>query len=416
MLQIHDMITSLLAVVAGLALITSSAALHAQGIRGVVRTNDGRPLAGVEVRAGESASVARTDSAGRYALPRVAEGQATLRARLISYSVVDTVVSVPTSGWVDVDVVMVRIAPLLAEVRAHGMQNQCDPNTLDGFRCRMQAGVGYYRGAQQLKSMKPRHFAALFEGFPGIRLRPANSPFGWTLLPGVRPSRCLVTLVNGRPTFAPVTDWYPEDVIAVEYYDEYRKVPVPFRTYIRDGFCDLIVYWLSDARDAERPPTIAEQLALRAPRASSELYDAIVRVLRRAPAKGETRFISEGYRIAVDLTGLDTALTTLGLERAPNLDAFERRYPDMRFQNARATLVCGIGTNAAKCSIPARVSSVQFEAPYSPASNVFAFRMNVSERAEQRNDVTIRSTMYDMAIEYREGVWMLMQADVVSVP
>ncbi len=404
------------ATILSLAILFAGTTLHAQGIRGVVRTNDGRPLAGVEVRAGETAQVSRTDSAGRYALPRVAAGQTTLRARLISYSVVDTVVSVPSTGWVDVDVVMVRIAPLLAEVRAHGMQNQCDPNTVDGFRCRMQAGVGYYRGEQQLRAMKSKHFAGLFEGFPGIRLSPSRTPSGFTLLPGVRPSRCLVTLVNGRPPFTPITDWYPEDVIGVEYYDEYRKVPEPFRVYIRAGFCDMVVYWLSNAREGEPAPTIAQQLALRGPRASSELYDAIVRVLRRAPARGETRFIPEGYRIAMDLTGLDTALSTLGLERAPNLDAFERRYPDMRFQSARQTLVCGVGANASQCSLPARVSSVQFEEPSSPASNVFAFRMIVSERAEQRNTVTTRRTMYDMAIEYRDGVWMLMQADVVSVP
>lgn len=117
---------------AALALITASTTLHAQGVRGVVRGTDGRPLAGAEVRADVTGASASTDSLGRYALPRVQPGRTPLRVRLITYSAVDTTIVVPPSGWADVNVVMTRVAPMLAEVRAQGMQNSCDHPTEDG--------------------------------------------------------------------------------------------------------------------------------------------------------------------------------------------------------------------------------------------------------------------------------------------
>ncbi len=45
----------------------------------------------------------------------------------------------------------------------------------------------------------------------------------------MRPSRCLVEFVNGQPPFVELAWWNPEDVAAVEYDDEYRKIPHAFR-------------------------------------------------------------------------------------------------------------------------------------------------------------------------------------------
>lgn len=59
---------------------------------------------------------------------------------------------------------------------------------------------------------------------------------------GQRPTRA-----NGAP-FQPDSYWLPKDVITIEYYDDYRKVPSEYSGLAwpiesRQG-CRLIVYWL----------------------------------------------------------------------------------------------------------------------------------------------------------------------------
>lgn len=70
---------------------------------------------------------------------------------------------------------------------------------------------------------------------------------------------------------------------ALLFESHFRKIPVPFRQFMGDALnCDLVVYWLYNARRGEAPPSIADQLAAISQPSSSELYDAIIRVLRRA--------------------------------------------------------------------------------------------------------------------------------------
>ncbi len=43
--------------------------------------------------------------------------------------------------------------------------------------------------------------------------------------------------------------WRPLDVVAIEYYDDYRKVPARYRyhAFTEEGVCELIIYWLRGA-------------------------------------------------------------------------------------------------------------------------------------------------------------------------
>ncbi len=410
-----------------LAFVLTTSAAHAQGLRGTVRDTGGRPLEGAELAIANSTARARTDSLGRYAFPRLTAGRYALSVRRITFTPLDTTVIVPTSGWGTADLVMQRL-PLLAEVRARAMQDSCDPNTLDGFACRVQAGVGYYRDAAELKALNPQQFSAMFHGFPGIRPQMVRSRYGDTWQPGVRPSRCLKRLINGRPPLLDLEWWNPDDVVAVEYYDDYRKIPLAFRQFM-DGFCDLVVYWLYNARQGNEPLSIAEQLAANPQRdssalapsaptssalSSSELYDAIIRVLRRSPAGDEPRFVTEGQRISVDFTGLDTALTSLGLERSPSVALIEQRYPDMSFDSVPAR--CAAGNADVRCRLAARTSSVRFEDPFTEARESFSFVMTVSERVGVGDDAETTSRLFDLLIERRDGTWVLMRADLLSVP
>jgi hypothetical protein len=77
-------------------------------VAGVVRFEHGppEPRPGVRVRVAGTAAEARTDSAGRYALPRVPAGRRTLEFRAVGLVPVDTAVRVPRGGSVRVDLTM----------------------------------------------------------------------------------------------------------------------------------------------------------------------------------------------------------------------------------------------------------------------------------------------------------------------
>ncbi|HMS01423.1 MAG TPA: hypothetical protein PKE51_00540 [Gemmatimonadaceae bacterium] len=65
--------------------------------------------------------------------------------------------------------------------------------------------------------------------------------------PSLRPSRCLLTLVNGRPDWEGRW-WTAEDGIAVDYDDRWNKIPLSYRQIANNVSCDPIIHWLTTAR------------------------------------------------------------------------------------------------------------------------------------------------------------------------
>ena len=223
------------------------AALHAQGIAGFVRDTSGQPLVGATVTAVPGDATARTDEAGRFVLPLLGPGDYRLTVRRIGYLPAEAVVRVASGVRGRVEVQLRRRAPTLDTVRSRVSQNSCNNRTLLGFECRRQAGVGYFRDAGELAALGPRHLHDLFRDLPGIRIGMGRDQNGLPeFVPAVRPSRCLKELVNGRPPFGHRW-WSAQDVIGIEYYDEWRKIPLDYRQIADTGSCELIVYWLRSA-------------------------------------------------------------------------------------------------------------------------------------------------------------------------
>lgn len=138
--------------------------------------------------------------------------------------------------------------------------DSCDPSSLAGFECRRLAGEGMYRDAGQIRALRPEHWADMFDGMPGLRRVMVAAPQGREWRVEARPSRCLVELWNGQPKmellpdelggFPPDMMWRPVDVVAIEYYDEYRKIPARYKSYVlAPGMqsCELVIYWLRGA-------------------------------------------------------------------------------------------------------------------------------------------------------------------------
>ncbi len=225
---------------------------QAQGLLGTVTDTLGRPIAGAEVTVLSDSLTTRTGAQGRFAFPALRAGTYAVRVRAIGYASMQERVVVPSVAPADVRIVLRAVRPTLDSVRATVSVHQCPSTSLMGFACRRDAGSrGYFRNAEDIARLKPRHLYDALAGLPGIRQRAGRTPEGdFEWLPAVRPSRCVVSLENGRPPTMPFRMWTAKDIIAVEYYDEYNKIPMGYRTFVetpgREG-CDLIIYWLRGA-------------------------------------------------------------------------------------------------------------------------------------------------------------------------
>ncbi len=278
MVAMRDVTTELPAIVGGWAIRSAKATLlvllaiadlSAQSVEGTVVDSAGAPLADAVVileRAGqESAGGLRevTDERGRFRFAYVPYGDHVLRVRLIGYRPVTLALRVPGGGVVGRRIALQRTPQLLPGVRILD-QNGCNATSLAGFECRRAAGIGMFRDAGELRAMQPRYWAEMLDGMPGIRRTMIVGPYGpdWKVVPP--PGRCIKELWNGQPPmpidgeapYEPDDYWKPEDVVAIEYYDQGPKVPAVYRQYFSWDTpldCGLIIYWL---RGAERglPP------------------------------------------------------------------------------------------------------------------------------------------------------------------
>lgn len=220
---------------------------YAQGIEGEVVDADGRRLLNALVTVQPGDAAIRTDGTGRFALPTLRPGVYRVRVRRIGFREHTEQVVVQAGQRARLYVTLAPTAPMLDTVRVRVDANTCDNATLAGFECRKQSGVGYLLDADELAARRPEQLFDLLSNLPGIRPVSSRGPNGVVeMAPSVRPSRCLKMLVNGRPEIA-ARWWTARDVVAVEYYNEWRHVPLAYRQIVDNVSCDLIVYWLTTA-------------------------------------------------------------------------------------------------------------------------------------------------------------------------
>lgn len=224
-----------------------AAPLQAQSLAGFVRDTLGMPLIAAAVSLMPGGATTRTDETGRFVFPALSEGEYVLTVRRVGYLPFEQSVALVAQRRTRLEVRLRRSSSTLDTVRSRVDQNNCSNRTIFGFECRRQAGIGHFRDAAELASLEPEHLFDLVRDLPGIRMQLGRGPNGVPeFVPAVRPSRCLLQLVNGRPLFGRRW-WTAGDVIAVEYYDDRRKIPLDFRQIADTGSCELIVYWLNTA-------------------------------------------------------------------------------------------------------------------------------------------------------------------------
>lgn len=244
-----------LALGALLCALTAEAAA-AQTLIGVVTDSARRPLHEVDVIVGPNGLRARTDSLGRFSVRLGRGGRVEVMARRVGYRQYIDTVRVPAFGIERIDVRMERLPQRLA-ARVITDRRECPAFSLNGFECRRDSGVGYFRDAGELRAMRPQHWADMLDGMPGLRRRMNPDGGGWRVAPV--PSRCLREIYNGQlPSWLDWDERVPDptlttdDVVAIEYYPEYKDVPPQYQRHawwppLLGQPCGLIVYWLRGA-------------------------------------------------------------------------------------------------------------------------------------------------------------------------
>jgi len=230
-----------------LALATPAAA-QVGTVRGVVTDSAGRPIRGVEVLAIRQERSVRTDAEGRYTITRLPWGQVVIMARLPGYRAAEMAVTIGDAGLAEANFRLGRVIQLVDTLRIVS-HDGCAAYRWDGFECRRRAGIGQFRGPEEIAALRAVYWSDLFEGFTGLRRVPFVNPKrerDWTVM-STSGWRCLMTGMNGREPTARETVLTPDDIYAIEYFDVYERVPEPYKRLAWPGSqrepCSLIMYW-----------------------------------------------------------------------------------------------------------------------------------------------------------------------------
>ena len=252
-------LTSALALVAA-ALFALPSDVHAQAgtVRGVVTDTAGRPLADVEVLSVNAERSTRTGRDGRYTLARLPFGQQLLIARFPGYQLGQEPITMLDDNALTVDFRLRSVVQAIDTVRIVS-HDGCSPYDLGGYDCRRRASIGQFRSAAELTALRPRFMADLFEGFDGLKrisTRDENGMPDWTVRSTTGWS-CLKESWDGRDKTAADSRMMPKDIVAIEYYELYEKVPSAYKRIAwpqgQTRPCALVIYWTKHA-DQDRKP------------------------------------------------------------------------------------------------------------------------------------------------------------------
>jgi hypothetical protein len=262
-LQLHSRILAVALLTA--AVIVVPTRTQAQTLTGIVTDSAGRPLREAELLVGQGPSRTRADSMGRYSIRLPHGGRVQVMVRLVGYRQFIDTVQVPGFGTQRFNIRLQKLPTRLATVTVTD-RSLCETTSLSSFECRRNSGVGHFRDAGELRAMRPRNWADMLDGMPGLRREPRRGPYGMDWRPTAPPSRCVREIWNGQlpmeapgAEFQPDEMWTPNDVVAIEYYESHNEVPPQYKRYawwppLLGQPCGLIVYWLRGADRGKRPP------------------------------------------------------------------------------------------------------------------------------------------------------------------
>jgi hypothetical protein len=241
-------ILPLLLVLVALVAFPASGAAQSGVVRGIVTDTGGRPLENVEVLSINAKRTTRTGKDGRFTLVRLPFGQQLIMARLPGYQPSDRAVNMLDEALPELSFKLRRTVQALDTMRIVS-HDGCAAYDVAGFDCRRRAGIGQFRGPEELAALRSYFWADMFEGLPGLRREMAQDPIigqDWNVV-SMTGWRCLMEGWNGRHRTATEENIRPDQIVAIEHYETYEKVPAAYKRLAwpngQDKPCALVMYW-----------------------------------------------------------------------------------------------------------------------------------------------------------------------------
>lgn len=219
------------------ALAATPAGLRAQDVLAAVvdeRTGDPIGSARVEITGVEGGPLGLTGDGGRLTLYDIESGALPLRASALGYVPADLEVEVPESGFVSV-VFSLAPAPVELEGLSVEVAARMPYLRLNGFYERAASNRGYYYDAERIDGMPSTTVLGKLRNLRRVqRRRDGTLSIGRCRTPNIWVDRLFMESQDLDRAMR------PEDIVAVEIYDQSNLVPVRFRA---GGACGAIVIW-----------------------------------------------------------------------------------------------------------------------------------------------------------------------------
>lgn len=174
-------------------------------------------------------------------------------------------------------------------------------------------------------------------------------------------------------------------------------------------FSPIVVFSLALGLEAKLSPFVHQQ-----DNRSSAFFEGVLRGVEEykfADGRGLTR---PGVKVAIDLVGLDTALTGLGFARDHQLSSISRKHSSMRVESYRSVASCSAQSFGERCEFPAGVQTIRFFEPKRIGTDSVRFLMGVYERipSDLKEYPGTGGAVYEVTAAKGENGWSIISAKV----
>ncbi|HEY9480445.1 MAG TPA: carboxypeptidase regulatory-like domain-containing protein [Gemmatimonadaceae bacterium] len=142
-------------------------------LAGVVRDENGRPLAGAQLLVWGSGLTATSRDDGTFTISQLPAGTQTVEARYVGYSPERVTVELVSDSTMSVTVAMTQRVDVLKDVTVYGRDRELE-HVLAGFNQRRELGFGHFITRADIEKKRPLRFTDLLRDTPGVKVVPTG--------------------------------------------------------------------------------------------------------------------------------------------------------------------------------------------------------------------------------------------------
>jgi hypothetical protein len=212
-------------------------------ITGVVKDSLGNVLPNVEVTALKVAKSVRTDTAGKFVLAGLPNGNMDVTFRRLAYEPIALMIQVPPDDTTDVEVTLGVVAQKLTGVVVQAAPDHL--RELFAFETRRKQGMGHFITRKQIEQRSPYLLSDMMRTVPGVILTPSPDGRAFLHFSRIPKANCAPQYyVDGiQVTAFNIDDMPAHDVEGVELYPGPAGLPPEYNRVMSNVFCGTVIIW-----------------------------------------------------------------------------------------------------------------------------------------------------------------------------